>query len=275
MTAELIERIRRTRPLVHCITNYVTANDCANLLLAAGASPIMADDPGEAEEIAAGCDGLVLNMGTPNPSKLRAMRLAGRRANELGIPVVLDPVGVAASSVRRRETLEMFEEIRFSVIRANAAEIRSLIREKGTGGGLDSEVREEVTELRALAGEFAERHRCTVLMTGSTDIVTDGKRGFLVHNGHEMMRQVTGAGCQLSALLGAYAAAGKEDLLKAALTAACSMGVCGEMAAGRSYGNAGFRNELIDAMYRLKTSDWEEMARYEEYPGNAQALCRD
>ena len=275
MPSEMTERIRRKRPIIHCITNYVTANDCANLLLASGASPIMADDPDEAEEIVSGCDGLVINMGTPNPSRLRAMRLATVRAGTLGIPVVLDPVGVAVSSMRRNEALRLLEKGCISVVRGNASEIRSLMQEKGAGGGLEAAVGEELTELQALAGQFAARYGCVAVMTGAADIVTDGRTGFLVHNGHEMMRRVTGAGCQLSALMGAYAAVGQAEMLKASLAAVCSMGICGEIAAGRAHGNAGFRNELIDAMYRLKTSDWEEMARYEEYPGNAPALCCD
>ena len=275
MLSEMVERIRRRRPLVHCITNYVTANDCANLLLAAGASPIMADDPGEVEEVVSISDALVLNMGTPNPNKLKAIQIAGKRANELEIPVVLDPVGVAVSTMRRNEALKILKEIRVSVIRGNASEICSLMLEKGMGGGLDASGCENLAELQALAGQFSDQYGCVTVMTGAADIVTDGRMGFLVHNGDEMMRRVTGAGCQLSALMGAYAAVGKDELLTASLAAACSMGICGERAAGRAHGNAGFRNELIDAMYQLNTSDWEEMARYEEYPGNAQALCCD
>ena len=127
MLGEILTHTRAERPLVHCITNYVTANDCANILLACGASPIMAEDPDEAAEIVAQCSGLVLNMGTPNPRKLQAMKLAGWEANRLGLPVILDPVGVGSSTLRRDAVRSMLKDLRFAAIRGNASEISALI----------------------------------------------------------------------------------------------------------------------------------------------------
>ena len=139
MLGEMLQNLRSSAPRVHCITNYVTANDCANLVLACGASPIMADDPEEAEEIVSACAGLVLNLGTPNPRKLEALRLAGRRANERKIPVVLDPVGAGGSAMRLKAAQMLLSEVRLSAIRGNAAEIAALTRDALNGAGIDAQ----------------------------------------------------------------------------------------------------------------------------------------
>lgn len=222
----------------------------------------MADDPVEVEEIVSGAASLVLNMGTPNPRKLQAMQLAGRRANELGIPVIFDPVGTAASSWRLNEAFKIMEGIRCSVIRANASEVLSLLEGKCAGGGLDAP---EEHELQKNAAELAMRTGSVVVMTGKTDVVTDGMNSWRADSGHPMMRRVTGAGCQLSALTGAFAAANPKEILRASLAAVCAMGVCGEKAVQRMErldGNASFRNYLIDAMDRMDGNELERMARY-------------
>ena len=123
MLGEMLQNVRENRPLVHCITNYVTANDCANLLLACGGSAIMADEMEEAEEVTSLCGGLVLNLGTPNPRKVEAMLRAGREANRMGRPVVFDPVGVGCSAFRREAGSRILEQVQLSVIRGNASEI--------------------------------------------------------------------------------------------------------------------------------------------------------
>ena len=265
MLGEILSAVRRENPLVHCITNYVTANDCANILLACGASPIMADDPDEAAEIVSQCGGLVLNLGTPNPRKLQAMKLAGREANRLGLPVILDPVGVGCSSFRRDAVRTMMNELRFSVIRGNAAEIAALIRGNAVCRGLDAEPSTEsgiIESSMTLANETG----AVVVATGENDVVTDGKAAFRVLNGHPMMRAVTGAGCQLSALLGAFAAANPGRIAESALAAVCAMGLCGETAHRRLSppdGNAAYRSYIIDAVFNLTPSGLEKGARYE------------
>ena len=265
MLSEIVRSVRAERPVVHCITNYVTANDCANLLLACGASPVMADDPEEAAEITSACSGLVINMGTPNPRKLEAMYLAGRRANDLGHPVVLDPVGVCSSGMRMREAKRLLETIRFAAIRGNASEIRALVSGRTDGRGVDAGKSdgEDLEWAKRLALETGS----VIVMTGEADIVTDGRETYRVRNGHSMMRLVTGAGCQLSALLGAYEAANAERPIAAALAAACAMGVCGEIAHERLEkldGNASYRNYIIDAICNMKPEEMEARARYEK-----------
>lgn len=263
MLGECLCAVRGLRPLVHCVTNYVTANDCANLLLACGASPIMADAPEEAAEITANCAGLVLNLGTPNPRRLETMLLAGREANRLNHPVVFDPVGAGASEFRRDAARTLLKEVRFTAIRGNVSEIEALSRGMEAHRGVDADARGEDI---AAAVRLARTSGAVVAMTGTTDIVTDGSTVYRVSNGHAMMRAVTGAGCMLSALTGAFAAANPDVPLKAALSAVCAMGVCGERArAGlcAGEGNATYRNRIIDAMYNLDPAGLEGEASYE------------
>ena len=264
MLSEIFERSRSTSPLVHCISNYETANDCVNLLLASGASGIMADDADEVDEITAMCQALVINLGTPNPRRLEAMRKAGKAANHLGHPVVFDPVGVGGSALRKEAAAQLLKSVRFSVIRGNASEIRTLVDGSAAHRGVDTDA--GCKDTTALAQQLARSSDAVVVLTGETDIVTDGQRTYLVKNGHPMMRTVTGAGCQLSALIGAYAAANPEKPLVATLAAVCAMGLCGELAHSRMTqldGNASYRNYIIDAMFRLDGTALEEGADYE------------
>lgn len=267
MRGEILQNLRSSAPRVHCITNYVTANDCANLVLACGASPIMADDPKEVEEIVSACAGLVINLGTPNPRKLEALRLAGRRANERKIPVVLDPVGAGGSVMRLKAAQMLLSEVRLSAIRGNAAEIAALSRDTLNGVGIDAQA-DDTRENLALAQRLARRTGAIVALSGRRDIVTDGTVAYRVENGHEAMRQVTGAGCMLTCLMGAYFAVNHEEALQAALAAVCTMGVCGERAHARMSkldGNASYRNYLIDAVCNLTPQELEREARYATY----------
>lgn len=264
MLEEIIQQTRHKRPLVHCITNYVSANDCANLLLGCGASAIMADDPEEAAEVTAMCDGLVLNMGTPNPRKLEALLIAGREANRLGHPVVLDPVGVGSSAMRQEAARKLLEQVHFAVIRGNATEIATLVRGTAAHRGVDADEQNDATE--ANARQLARKTGAMVIVSGDTDMVTDGATLYRVHNGHPMMRTVTGAGCQLSALVGAYVTANPDKPLQAALAAVCAMGLCGESAHRRLTpmdGNASYRNYILDAICNLTPKALEEGANYE------------
>ncbi len=267
MTRNILQINRERRPLVHCITNHVTSNDCANLLLACGASPIMAEAPEEAAEITAGCSSLVLNMGTPNTGKIEAMLRAGAEANRLGHPVVFDPVGVGGSSFRRDAAQRLMQSVRMAVIRGNAGEIAALVRHGATSGGVDSGT-VPVDEAVKLAGACAGMSGAVVVLTGGTDVVTDGRNTFICRNGHPMMKTVTGAGCMLSALCGAYSGACPDRLTEAALAAVCAMGVCGERAQALlppTAGNASFRTSMIDAMFRLTDKELAEEARYEVF----------
>ena len=270
MLKECLENVRRTAPLIHCITNYVTINDVANVLLACGASPIMADAAEDAAQITSGCAGLDLNLGQLHRTGLEAMLLAGRKANELGHPVVLDPVGVGASDFRREAVLQLMEEIRFTAIRGNASEIRALAAERHTEGGVDADAADAVTGTglerdAAFVKAFSARIGCIVAMTGSLDLVADAKRCYLVENGRPEMSRVTGTGCQLSGLMAAYLAASPERPLEAAVSAVCAMGAAGELAWERmreGEGNAAYRNRIIDAVFLMSGEELEQRARF-------------
>ena len=271
MFEQIFENVRQKSPLIHNITNYVTVNDCANMLLACGGSPIMADDPEDAVEITAICGGLNINIGTLNQRTIPAMLAAGKRANELGHPVVLDPVGAGASTLRTDTALRLLNEVKFAVIRGNISEIKTLALGSGTTKGVDADVADKVTEENldgavAFAKDFARRIGAVVAVTGAIDIVTDGERAFCIRNGRPKMASITGTGCQLSALTAAFVTANPDCLLEAAAAAVCAMGLCGEIAHRRLTeldGNSSYRNYIIDAMYRLTPAELERRAKYE------------
>ena len=271
MFGTLLKTLRAQNPLIHCITNYVTANDCANLLLACGARPIMADDPGEVEEITALAAGLVLNIGTLHQQTLPAMEAAGRRAKALGHPVVLDPVGAGASALRTSAALRLLEQVRPTLIRGNASELKTLARGSGSTQGVDAAAADRVTpenldQMAAFVKAIAARTGAVVAMTGAIDLVSDAEKTWCIYNGRPEMGRVTGTGCQLSALAGAFLAASPDTPLEAAAAAVCAMGLCGEIAYSRLGpldGNATYRTYIIDAMDRLAPDTLEQGARYE------------
>ncbi len=257
MPTSTLDQIRAASPLVHCITNYVTVNDVANVLLAIGARPIMADDPEEVEEITALCAGLCLNIGTLNARTIPSMLSAGKRARALGHPVVLDPVGAGASRLRTETALRILDEVRPTVIRGNISEVRTLAVGSGTTQGVDADAADAVTEenLAATADflrSFAARAEAIVVITGAIDIMTDGVTVYAVRNGRAEMGRVTGTGCQLSALLAAALAVEPLGLLAAVAETVALMGVAGEIAwarMGERDGNATYRTRIIDAIY--------------------------
>ena len=268
-----LESVRENCPLIHNITNYVTVNDCANVLLACGGSPIMSDDVDEVEEITTICSGLNINIGTLNQRTIPAMMKAGKKANELGHPVVLDPVGAGASKLRTQTAKELMDAVQFTVIRGNISEIKALALGEGGARGVDADVADQVTEENlsyavAFAKEFAKRTGAVIAITGATDIVADREKAYCIYNGHPMMSSITGTGCQLSAVIAAYVAANPDTPLEAAAAAVCLMGVCGERAYERltdQDGNATYRNYIIDAVCRLTGEELEKYAKYEVF----------
>lgn len=271
MLKEQADQVRKVEPLIHNITNYVTVNDCANILLACGGSPIMADYVGEVEEITSICAGLNINMGTLNPDSISAMMAAGKKSNEVDHPVVLDPVGVGASTLRTKAAKILLNEIHFTTIRGNISEIKTLAFGEGTTNGVDADAADVVTEDNiddtiAFAKQLSKKTGSVLAISGAIDIVTDDKKAFVIRNGHPMMSRVTGTGCMLSALTAAFLAANKETPLEATAAAVCAMGLCGEMAYDRLTemdGNSSYRNYLIDAMYHLDGETLERGAKYE------------
>ena len=267
----IFENVRKKCPLIHNITNYVTVNDCANILLACGASPIMADDKDEAADITSVCAGLNINIGTLNSRTIESMLIAGKKANELNHPAVLDPVGAGASKLRTDTAYRLLEEVDFTVIRGNISEIKTLAMGSGTTRGVDADVADKVMEENleeavAFAKAFAKKTRAVVAITGAIDIVADGERAYCIRNGHPMMSSITGTGCQLSAMTAAFITANPDKKLEAAAAAVCAMGLAGEIAhqrLGVLDGNSSYRNYIIDAVYNMSPEQLEKGADYE------------
>ena len=257
MLGTCIENVRKGVPLVHNITNYVTVNDVANILLACGGSPIMSDEPEDVEDITAICGGLNINIGTLNQRSIEGMFRAGKKAN--------------ASALRTNTAVELMEKIRFTVIRGNISEIKTLALGSGTTKGVDADVADAVTEENLdnavkFVKDFAAKSGAIVAVTGAIDLVSDGKSCYVIRNGRPEMGRITGTGCQLSGMMTAFVVANPDNRLEAAAAAVCAMGLAGEigwshMAEGD--GNSTYRNRIIDAIYNMDGETLNGGARYE------------
>ena len=268
---EYLENVRRKVPLVHNITNYVTVNDVANVLLACGGSPIMSDEAEDVEDITSVCGGLNINIGTLHKTSIEGMFRAGRKANELGHPVLLDPVGAGASALRTDTALGLMRELSLAAIRGNISEIKTLARGTGTTKGVDADAADAVTEDNLEASvdfvkAFARETGCVIAVTGAIDLVSDGERCYVIRNGRPEMGKITGTGCQLSGMMTAYLTANPDRPLEAAAAAVCVMGLAGEIGWSRMQegeGNASYRTRIIDAVYNMTGEELEKGARYE------------
>lgn len=272
MFKEILENVKECHPLVHNITNYVTVNDCANIVLACGASPIMADDIGEVEEITSICNVLNINIGTLNERTIKSMLAAGKKAKSLGHPVILDPVGAGASTLRTETAIKILNEVKPDVIRGNISEIKTLAGGSAQTKGVDADVADAVKKDNlADAVDFAKKLSAAtgavIAITGAIDICADKDTAYCIYNGTPMMSSITGTGCQLSAMTAAYVAANIDNILDATAAAVCAMGICGEIAYDRmteSDGNSSYRNYIIDAIYNLTGDTLEMNAKYEK-----------
>lgn len=253
MFEQAISKVRKRTPLVHNITNYVTVNDCANILLAVGGSPIMSDELKDVEDIVSICNALVINIGTLNERTVESMLAAGKRANALGIPVILDPVGNGASKYRTAVTNRLLTEVKFAVVRGNVSEIKMAYSGVASTRGVDAGLTDadSLDKQMAMAKALADKLDCVVAITGATDIIADRSTVYLIRNGHPMMGRITGTGCMCTCVIGAFCGAGSQPLEDTACAVA-AMGICGEIAAENSQGTGGFRVALMDAMSNLQ-----------------------
>lgn len=264
--AELLSEVRIKNPLIHNITNYVTVNDCANAVLAIGASPIMADDIGEAADITAISSALVINIGTLNQRTVDAMLCSGQKANELGIPVVFDPVGAGASALRNTTTEDILSKVKISVLRGNMSEISFVAGLGATTKGVDASRNDiQSKDGIVIATAVAKKLNCVVAITGATDIVSDGERVVTILNGHKMLSDVTGTGCMSTALVGSFCGAAK-DYFAAAIGGIVSMGIAGETAYTKAgdKGTGSFHIAIIDAISQLNEKVILERAQINE-----------
>lgn len=275
MLGKCLENVRKTIPLVHNITNYVTVNDVANVLLACGGSPIMSDEPEDVEDITSICGGLNINIGTLNKRSIEGMFLAGAKANELGHVVLLDPVGAGASALRTDTAVRLMDKVRFDVIRGNISEIKTLALGSGTTKGVDADAADTVTEenldqMIAFAKSFAAKTGAVAAITGAIDLVADAKTCYVIRNGRPEMSRITGTGCQLSGLATAYAVANPDNKTEAVAAAVCLMGLAGEIGFANlqpGEGNSTYRNRIIDAIYNMDAETLDKGAKYEVYKG--------
>ncbi len=258
--AESLRRVRERKPLVHNITNFVVMNYTANALLACGASPVMAHAAEEVEEMVSLAGALVLNIGTLSPPWIQAMLKAGKKANALHVPVVLDPVGAGATRLRTDSARQLIEELSIQVIRGNASEILSLAGEESGSRtkGVDSvHTVDQVTET---AVALAKDLKTTLAITGAVDLITDGVRICRVMNGHEMMSHVTGTGCTATVIIGAFLAV-NSDPLEAATQGLSYFGLAGEKAAAKALGPGSFQIALLDALYEMMEEELKAGAK--------------
>jgi hydroxyethylthiazole kinase len=250
--------LRERKPLVHSITNYVVMNETANAVLALGALPVMAHAREEVEEMVGLAGALVLNIGTLEPAWVESMLLAGRAANERGVPIVLDPVGAGATSYRTETAKRLLDELDVTVLRGNPGEVATLV-------GVAAEVR-GVESIGAggdpaeLAREAARTLGLVASVTGPTDHVSDGEQVVVIRNGHELLASITGTGCMSTALTGCFVAA-KDDSLEAAAEALVAFGVAGEDAAAGAAGPGTFHARLYDALAALDPATLTERAK--------------
>ena len=248
-----LARIRAVHPLVHCISNIVTANDCANLALAVGASPMMAQAPEEMDQVAALAGAVVLNTGTPDEAKFAAACRAGAAANRCGTPVVLDPVGVGASAWRLEHIGALLKKVRPAIVRVNYGEAAALLGLEPAENGVDSLAAPQNAAARAAA--LAQRLGAVVLLSGVEDLVTDGTVVLRVQSGNDRMRMVTGAGCMLSVLCGAFAAAQPDAPLASAAGASLFWKLCAARAGQDAPGPGTLRIRLMDCAAALTDED--------------------
>ena len=271
MLGKYLDEVRKKTPLGHNITNYVTVNDVANILLACGGSPIMSDEPEDVEDITSICGGLNINIGTLNKRSIKGMKRAVRKAQELGHVTLLDPVGAGASRLRTETAAKLIEINRFTVIRGNISEIKALALGSGTTKGVDADIADAVTQdnldeaVRFVKG-FAKETGSVIAVTGAIDLVADADRCFVITNGRPEMGRITGTGCQLSGMMTAFVTANPDSALEAAAAAVCAMGLAGEI--GYSHladyeGNSTYRNRIIDAICHMDGKCLDEGAKYE------------
>lgn len=246
--SKVITKVRETTPLVQAITNYVTINDCANILLAIGASPAMVENPEEASDFAQISSAVYLNVGTLTSEQEAAMLRAMMGASSKNVPVILDPVGCAAIP-RKLSVIERLSSIgKFSIIKGNAGEIKFLSGISASSRGVDSLEGEEGIEEACV--KVSQKYGCVTAATGKTDVITDGSKVVKIYNGTEYLTRITGAGCMAGALCAGTAGAEESPLLAAA-SALLMMSIAGEKSETNAKGPGSFRSNLMDEIYNV------------------------
>lgn len=258
---KICEKLREQKPLIHCITNPISINQCANAVLAVGARPIMAEHPKEVREITETASALMLNLGNITDVRMASMQISAQAASRKQIPILLDAVGVACSKLRRDYVSNMIKATMPTVIKGNYSEINALYHESYCSSGVDADAALDVRAMDQAAVELARAYHTVILASGKVDIVTDGTRLVHIKNGTPQLSGITGTGCMLGALAASYLSA-KPDM-DAAITACVMLGICGQLAeTGR--GSGSFMVGLMDALSTVKNTDIERYLDMEE-----------
>lgn len=254
----ILERVKARTPVIHHLTNWVTIYDCANVVKTLGASPVMAHAKEEAAEMAQIAGALVLNIGTLTVELVDAMLAAAKSANKKGIPVVLDACGAGATSLRDKKCAELLSGARIDILKGNASEIARIAGMDVHTKGVDAA---EITgDRRAMVRTLAVTRRCTVVMTGAEDMISDGSHEYRVRNGHPMMAAIVGTGCMASSVIATFAAVEKDYALASAAGLAC-FGIAAERAAKKAVGTGSFKEKLFDELYTLDRQAVERMQK--------------
>lgn len=258
---ELLEKIKKKKPLVHHITNWVTIYDCANITRAIGALPVMAHAKEESADMASIASSLVLNIGTLTPEFVDSMIHAGKSAKKKKIPIVLDAVGVGATKLRDDKAFEILDNIKVDIIKGNSSEIARLAGENVQTKGVEATKVE--ANLIEIAKKLAKYRKATVVITGKEDIITDGTLTYLVKNGHDMMASIVGTGCMVASVIGSFVAI-EKNYAKAATAALISFGIAGELAAKKSKGPGSYKENFYDEIFNLDKDKINSLKNFEE-----------
>lgn len=256
-----MKRLSELSSLIHCITNPISINFCANVILALSCRPMMAEHPREVYEITDGADALLLNLGNITDARMESMKISAKCAAEKGIPCVLDLVGTACSELRREFAYKLLCDNKFTVIKGNYSEICAMADKDYHSAGVDADTSLDIERAGSAALKLAKEYGCTVMASGKTDIVTDGKRMMHVYNGSPRLAKVTGTGCVLGALCACFLCA--CDNFSASVYACVLLGICGEMAEDvRGFGS--YAVKVIDNISLITEKDIEENIRIKE-----------
>jgi hydroxyethylthiazole kinase len=260
---ENLAQVRKARPLIHHLTNWVTIYDCANIVKVFGASPVMAHAAEEVREMTALAHALVLNIGTLTPELVDAMKIAAASANQKGIPVILDVCGAGATHLRDRKCAELIQESHIDVIKGNASEVARIAGENVITKGVDSGLVE--MKLENIARRLSRKHKCCVVITGKLDIVCDEHQLYTVANGCDMMANIVGTGCMAASMIGTFCAV-NPDMSFAAAAGLCCYEIAAEMAARDCAGPGTFKEKLYDHAFALDEETVKAMQKVEKPP---------
>ncbi|MCD7781247.1 MAG: hydroxyethylthiazole kinase [Methanosphaera sp.] len=271
---EIVEELRRVSPLTHCITNVVTIRDCANATLAIGGSPIMANEPDEANEITSLANSLLVNIGTITKMQAQTMKNSVEASKQNNTPYVLDPVGVGISNIRNETPIDLINIYKPAIIRGNLSEIKAIamlygildecIKAKGVDVADSDVINEDTLGSQAqLVKNIASKLDTVIAASGPMDIISDGVSVYVIDNGDSMMSSITGSGCMLGCLMASYSAI--TSPLEAAITATLVMDIAGEKAKKTTTynkrGTGSFVSYLIDELSLIDADAITSMAK--------------